>query len=465
MVTARNNIGSVSAKIEITILAPAPPDSLYYPPVAGYTGKKIKRTLNRGEQMNPLIPNVKGFVKSYSINPSLPAGLNFDELTGVISGTPEDITELAEYVITAMNAQGSVSDTLLLEVVLPVSPDSLSYPSPHTFIQGVAVVPSILPTVNGFVKSYSIEPALPRGMTFDVITGEIAGTPLDTLAKTSFVVTATNSMGSATDSLEIEVVPPTITYNTPNRFKQGVEINPLEPTIVGKLISFSVSPALPKGIVLDSLTGIISGNPYLPRRDTTYVITGRLGDIIAKTKIQIVIDIDSLSDLDNDGYKDWEELGANINVPVDTDKDGTPDILDDDSDGDGITDRDEREIIRPDCDEDGIDNRIDTDVCNPTPYQGISPNGDGLNETLMLFYDLDLKRNPPNRLTIINRYGQTVFVMDNYDNSWGGQSNQGTGLLAGDGLLPDGTYYYILDFFGEKPTVTNYVYINRLKGQ
>jgi hypothetical protein len=55
--------------------------------------------------------------------------------------------------------------------------------------------------------------------------------------------------------------------------------------------------------------------------------------------------------------------------------------------------------------------------------------------------------------------------MDNYDNSWGGQSNQGTGLLAGDGLLPDGTYYYILDFFGEKPTVTNYVYINRLKGQ
>ncbi|WP_395618084.1 putative Ig domain-containing protein [Aquirufa sp.] len=464
-VTARNNIGSVSADIEITILPPGPPDSLYYPPVPGYTGKKIKRTLNRGEKMNPLTPNVKGFVKSYSINPSLPAGLNFDGFTGVISGTPEDITELAEYVITAMNAQGSISDTLLLEVILPVSPDSLSYPSPHTFIQGVAVVPSILPTVNGFVRKYSIEPALPRGMTFDEITGEIAGTPLDTLAKTSFVVTATNSVGTATDSLEIEVVPPTITYNTPNRFKQGVEINPLEPTIVGKLISFSVSPALPKGIVLDSLTGIISGNPYLPRRDTTYVITGRLGDIIAKTKIRIVIDIDSLSDLDNDGYKDWEEIGANINVPVDTDKDGTADILDDDSDGDGITDRDERETIRPDCDEDGIDNRIDKDVCNPTPYQGISPNGDGLNETLMLFYDLDLKRNPPNRLTVINRYGQTVFVMDNYDNSWGGQSNQGSSLLAGDGLLPDGTYYYILDFFGEKPTVTNYVYINRLKGQ
>ena len=82
----------------------------------------------------------------------------------------------------------------------------------------------------------------------------------------------------------------------------------------------------------------------------------------------------------------------------------------------------------------------------------------------MLFYNLDLKRNPPNRLTIINRYGQTVYVMDNYDNTWGGQSNQGGGLLESDGLLPDGTYYYILDFFGEKPTVTNYVYINRLKG-
>ena len=34
-------------------------------------------------------------------------------------------------------------------------------------------------------------------------------------------------------------------------------------------------------------------------------------------------------------------------------------------------------------------------------------------------------------------------------------------LLAGDNLLPDGTYFYVIDFFGKYPNVGTYVYINR----
>jgi hypothetical protein len=34
--------------------------------------------------------------------------------------------------------------------------------------------------------------------------------------------------------------------------------------------------------------------------------------------------------------------------------------------------------------------------------------------------------------------------------------------LASDGLLPDGVYYYVIDFNGSRPAISNYLFINRL---
>jgi len=49
-----------------------------------------------------------------------------------------------------------------------------------------------------------------------------------------------------------------------------------------------------------------------------------------------------------------------------------------------------------------------------------------------------------NTLTIYNRWGNKVFQMDNYDNTWQGMPNV-NGTL-GNQKLPQGTYYYILEF-------------------
>jgi hypothetical protein len=64
-------------------------------------------------------------------------------------------------------------------------------------------------------------------------------------------------------------------------------------------------------------------------------------------------------------------------------------------------------------------------------------------------------------LTIYNRWGNIVFSTGNYQNNWSGQTDSAFGAMATDNQLPDGTYYYILDFFGARPNLGNYVYLDR----
>jgi len=93
-------------------------------------------------------------------------------------------------------------------------------------------------------------------------------------------------------------------------------------------------------------------------------------------------------------------------------------------------------------------------------FQGISPNGDGKNDYLVI---PGVMRTTPNTLTVYDRIGNIVYEVKDYGNNWGGDSNLGNPLLAGDGLLPDGVYFYILDYNGVRPRVSTYIYINRLK--
>ena len=91
--------------------------------------------------------------------------------------------------------------------------------------------------------------------------------------------------------------------------------------------------------------------------------------------------------------------------------------------------------------------------------QAITPNGDGKNDTLIFRGLPGLKIE--NRLTIYNRWGNIVFSVGNYQNDWSGQTDNAFSALASDSQLPDGTYYYVLDFFGSRPSLSNYVYLDR----
>lgn len=79
--------------------------------------------------------------------------------------------------------------------------------------------------------------------------------------------------------------------------------------------------------------------------------------------------------------------------------------------------------------------------------KGISPNGDGMNDTF------DLSAFDVKHLEIFNRYGQEVFSHSHYTNQWQGQANNGN-------ELPTGTYYYAIERSSGERT-TGWVYINR----
>lgn len=93
-----------------------------------------------------------------------------------------------------------------------------------------------------------------------------------------------------------------------------------------------------------------------------------------------------------------------------------------------------------------------------TPPDIITPNGDGLNDAL-IFSDLDCGASPVqflnNEITIVNRWGDVVFKMKNYDNTWEGTNQNGQ-------PLPEGTYYYVLRLsLGDGKIYTNNVLLVR----
>ncbi|NBU35206.1 MAG: hypothetical protein EBS35_01335 [Bacteroidetes bacterium] len=74
----------------------------------------------------------------------------------------------------------------------------------------------------------------------------------------------------------------------------------------------------------------------------------------------------------------------------------------------------------------------------------ITPDGDGLNEEFIINCVTFNPAYQNNHLRIFNRWGQLVLDKKDYRNDWKGTT------LNGD-LLPQGVYYFTLDFNGEKP--------------
>lgn len=223
--------------------------------------------------------NIQGEV-TYTIAPNLPAGLILNPATGVVLGTPYVALASTNFTVTAT---GSISGTASTSIQLLVRAKPNVAPSGQTIIGTAGITITTQPMmVSNFegVVTFSVNPPLPSGLTLNTTTGAISGTSATPVATTTYTITALGSVyGSGTSTI-------TLTMN------EAPAIQPLTQVIVGTVgteltattalvatgfdgaVTYTISPNLPQGLVLDPNTGVISGTPEVYTPVAEYTISG-----------------------------------------------------------------------------------------------------------------------------------------------------------------------------------------------
>jgi len=83
--------------------------------------------------------------------------------------------------------------------------------------------------------------------------------------------------------------------------------------------------------------------------------------------------------------------------------------------------------------------------------QGLSPNGDGFNDCLILDHLED--REDIDKIEVFNRYGTKIYELNEYVGQWCGSDQDGK-------VVPVGTYFYIIYFNSSKEPITSWIYVN-----
>ena len=272
VITATNSGGSATTTISITVHAQSP-SSLSY--------STENMTLEKGTAMAANTPSVSGgTITSWEISPSVPTGLVFNPSTGAISGTPSVLqTTAVTYTVWANNSGGSASANI--NITVNDVPPVITY-SPNDEITGTKAVP-LSPHVGpsksgGAVTSWAISPNPGSAFHFNSGNGYISGTPGIVLARTQYTIWANNSGGSSVAYVNVtisDVGVTAFTYPSENitlaRYHTMTTATPS--TTGGTATSWGISPNLPSGLSLNSVTGAISGTPEnLQTTAVTYTV-------------------------------------------------------------------------------------------------------------------------------------------------------------------------------------------------
>jgi gliding motility-associated-like protein len=213
-----------------------------------------------------------------------------------------------------------------------------------------------------------------------------------------------NPSASVTNTNIQTLAPPAIsfsnaTYNQVVNVPISIQTN----NTGGALATFTISPILPSGLVINPTTGLISGTTSNSLNLTSYTVTATNAAGTDTEPFNLFIDLDTDGDgvgnttdpdIDGDGISNGSDVdpdgdGVNNNG-TDTDGDGINDSNDADIDGDGILNTPDSDVNGDgiidngtDADGDGINDANDPDIDGDGIPNGsdADANGDGVPDT------------------------------------------------------------------------------------
>ena len=219
--------------------------------------------------------------KTYSLSPTLPAGILFSAGNRRVSGTPTGRFSVATFTYTATDEDGTTTE---LTFTVVVTADAITFASTiaaQAWVVGTAISLT-LPTASGGVGTltYSLTPTLPSGVTFTAGTRALAGNPTGRFTVATFTYTVTDAESiTQTQTFTIVVTAPAITFN-PTSFSDqmwqvGMAVSLTLPEGSGGVgdLTASLTGTLPSGISFTASTRALAGNPSAEFASATFTYT------------------------------------------------------------------------------------------------------------------------------------------------------------------------------------------------
>ena len=219
---------------------------------------------------------------SFSINPDVTdIGLTFRP-NGVLTGIPTQLSN-RPYVISATDSIGQTSSTNYFLTITYAPISTTPVVSTSTLIRSKAITPFIPVTSAGGSggTTFSIDPTLPSGLSFDTFTGRISGTPSSTSTLTTYSITARDSdsnTSTRTTDIIVNDPPPLVTTATTATltFTVGQTVSGVHPVTASGgdgTISYVIGPTLTAGLTFDGNNGTINGTPVTTSTAILYTVT------------------------------------------------------------------------------------------------------------------------------------------------------------------------------------------------
>jgi Bacterial Ig-like domain (group 3)/Putative Ig domain len=240
-------------------------------------------TLTAGQTSVSFVPVTGGggtTPYSFSVSPTLPAGLALSSSTGAVTGSPTTATAARSYTVTVTDQNGATATAGFSLTVSP-SVTATTVVASTTLTQNVAAA-LFTPVTGGAgtgALTYSVSPILPAGLSISAATGAISGTPTATTAATNYTATVTDANGdTATAGFSLTVngaVMATTVVASTNLTQDALaaSFTPVAGSGGTGTLAYSISPVLPAGLSFDPTSGAISGTPTAASATTTYTVT------------------------------------------------------------------------------------------------------------------------------------------------------------------------------------------------